>query len=83
MKVSPMTQPLFSSSRIVELKHALKDHPVYAQIDSPQALRLFMEHHIFCVWDFMSLVKSLQLHLTGMILPWRPPKNLELASLIN
>lgn len=72
-----------SSECILETKQALGQHRLYGLIDSPAALRIFMQHHIFCVWDFMSLVKSLQLNLTGMQLPWLPPTQPHLARLIN
>ena len=58
--------------RLAPLRVALLEHPIYQQIDSLEALRLFMEHHVFAVWDFMSLLKALQQHVSCVTVPWLP-----------
>ncbi len=65
------------------LRGQIVGHPLYARINSPQALRRFMEHHVFAVWDFMTLLKALQRELTCVNLPWRPAGDPTSRRLIN
>lgn len=66
-----------------DLAARLAAHPVYGTLTEPQRLRTFMEHHVFAVWDFMALVKSVQRDLTCVDTPWTPPADREAARLIN
>ncbi|SQG00918.1 heme oxygenase-like protein [Paucimonas lemoignei] len=68
---------------LIRKKSALEQHAIFADIDSLEVLRCFMEVHVFAVWDFMSLTKRLQQEVTCTQLPWLPPKNPEAARLIN
>jgi hypothetical protein len=58
--------------QISEARAAVVTHPLYTALDSRDAIRTFLEHHVFAVWDFMSLLKSLQRNLTCVELPWVP-----------
>ncbi len=70
-------------AEIEPLRNRLIDHPVYSKIKSITHLNIFMEHHVFAVWDFMSLLKSLQKNLTCVDLPWVPIGNPQTRYLIN
>jgi hypothetical protein len=59
-------------ARLHPLRARLLAHPLYASVDSAGALRTFMEHHVFAVWDFMSLVKAVQRRVTSVEVPWTP-----------
>lgn len=58
---------------IIKVKQAeLTNHPVYQTFHSIDAIRTFMGYHVYAVWDFMSLLKSLQRSITCVEVPWRP-----------
>jgi hypothetical protein len=79
----PQTRIDSIQQRLAPLKSALIEHPIYGEIDCVQKLHLFMEHHVFAVWDFMSLLKALQRSFCGDDTPWLPPDNLIAARLVN
>lgn len=64
-------------------RQALLNHPVYSKLNELSAIRKFMEAHVFAVWDFMSLVKSLQRQLTCTRAPWMPVGTASTRFLIN
>ena len=57
---------------IINAQKELTTHPVYETLTDIEALRKFMSVHVFAVWDFMSLLKSLQNKVTCVEVPWRP-----------
>ena len=68
---------------IASTQEKLVNHKIYNRIESIEDLKLFMENHIYAVWDFMSLLKGLQINLTSTNNPWTPVDNTEAARFIN
>lgn len=64
-------------------RQALLNNGLYYRLHSLADLRQFMEHHVFAVWDFMSLLKALQRDLTCVQVPWVPTPNPATRRLIN
>jgi len=65
------------------LSEQIVNHPAYKSINDIEGIQTFMEHHIYAVWDFMSLLKALQIQLTCTTLPWVPVGSAKARFLIN
>jgi hypothetical protein len=68
---------------IEPLRQQIMNHKVYSMIKNVDDLKIFMQFHIYAVWDFMSLLKTLQTNLTCTTAPWFPKGNAETRHLIN
>lgn len=68
---------------IEPLKQQIINHPLYSVIRGIGDVRIFMQYHVYAVWDFMSLLKKLQQNLTCTAVPWFPKGNAETRYLIN
>jgi len=64
-------------------REVLERHALYGELTSLPRVRCFLEHHVFAVWDFMSLLKGLQRHLTRVQTPWLPVGDARIRRLIN
>lgn len=70
-------------NRIEPLRQQIINHKVYSVINDIDDLKIFMQYHIYAVWDFMSLLKTLQNNLTCTTIPWFPKGSADTRHLIN
>ena len=68
---------------LVEPLRRVQMHPVYAAIVTVGDLRVFMEHHVWAVWDFMNLVKAIQQRYTSVAVPWVPCGDARVRRFVN
>ena len=73
----------YIEKELATLRNELKNHSLYKKLHTLEDVQTFMSLHIFAVWDFMSLLKAIQINLTCVSIPWTPVKNAELARFIN
>jgi len=65
------------------IRKELLKHPIYQKLNTPEKVKIFMKHHVFAVWDFMSLLKRLQASVTTVTVPWFPYEKPLYSRLIN
>lgn len=80
-KPSP-ARPIFSIDTSA-ITATLSGHKLYDQLQTEASLQLFMRTHVFCVWDFQCLLKSLQRLVTCVDVPWFPTADAEARRLVN
>lgn len=73
----------FPLENVKRLRKELATHPVYAAVKDMDDLSIFMQHHIYSVWDFMSLVKYLQNQIAPARTPWVPHGDAQVQRFIN
>ena len=69
-KILPSSQ----LEKIDDITKKLVNHPLYYSITTLPDLRIYMEYQIWCVWDFMALIKSIQVHFLSSSILWLPQK---------
>ncbi|TVR37307.1 MAG: DUF3050 domain-containing protein [Cryomorphaceae bacterium] len=69
--------------KIEPLRQEIVNHQVYSAITDIEDLKIFMQYHVYAVWDFMSLLKALQNSLTCTSVPWFPKGSADTRQLIN
>jgi hypothetical protein len=79
--MNPYTEQL--KAAIAPIRQVIVDHPLYHAIHTLEDIRIFTQYHVFAVWDFMSLLKGLQMELTCVQYPWVPVGNANTRYLIN
>ncbi len=72
-----------NDSLIESLRQRLDGHPIYAALQTVEDLRVFMAHHVYSVWDFMSLIKYLQHQVAPARWPWTPGRDASVQRFIN
>lgn len=74
---------IFPLDKVKLLRKELAMHPVYAAVTNMDDLTVFMKHHAYSVWDFMSLVKYLQNQFAPAKTPWLPHGDVKVRRFIN
>jgi len=73
----------FIETELAPLRAKLNNHSLYSNLKTIEDVKIFMEQHVFAVWDFMSMLKALQNQLTCTAVPWIPATLSSTARFIN
>ena len=71
------------NSNLTKYREEIVNHPLYKKLNSVEDIAVMMEHHVYAVWDFMSLLKALQSLLTCTTSPWKPVGDGKIRQLVN
>jgi len=74
---------MLNTDLIESLRVRLEAHPIYAAVTTVDDLSVFMQHHVYSVWDFMSLIKYLQNEIAPARWPWTPSGDASVQRFIN
>jgi hypothetical protein len=68
---------------LIKYKKDVIEHPVFSSVSTLEQLRIFMEHHVFAVYDFMCVLKELQGRITCTTSPWLPKSDKMVRRFVN
>ena len=71
------------NKNLIPYREEITNHNLYKRLKSVNDIAVLMEHHVYAVWDFMSLLKALQSNLTCTSSPWKPVGDSAVRRLIN
>lgn len=70
-----MERHMPDENSIAELKRRASQHELFEMLTTPNLIRRYMSYQVWCVWDFMVLLKSIQRDLQGASSAWLPSPN--------
>ena len=71
------------NNNLKKYREEIVNHALYKKLNSVEDIAVMMEHHVYAVWDFMSLLKALQSLLTCTTSPWKPVGDGKIRQLVN
>ena len=71
------------NKKLQPYREEIVKHKLYSNLKTKSDIKKLMESHVFAVWDFMSLLKALQINLTCFEIPWRPIGDPKIRRLVN
>ena len=71
------------NKKLQPYRNEIVKHKLYSKLKTKSDIKKLMESHVFAVWDFMSLLKALQITLTCFEIPWRPIGDPKIRRLVN
>lgn len=71
-----------TTAAIKAVTKELQFHKLYYSVKTIEDVRTYMKFQVWCVWDFMTLVKSIQAGLFSSSIIWLPPKDVSIGAYI-